>query len=417
MSTEAVTRSELYARVWQTPHSRLAPQLGLSDNGLRKLCTRHDIPVPARGYWARAAAGQVVKPVKLPRPEDNRPVWSPPTDREARRRAVARTHASRALSAARGAKAAVEVLPAEVRPTLNGCDPLVRNTERFFAELAAEIERRKREAAKPKFFGLPQLSAISVLRSLNGRFAPDAPGCLRIVATLKNIGWILRFHDALIRALGIHGCQVEARQWNRSHLVEIHSSGERVGLSFAEEFETRVRKDPQRPWVDKEYVPKATYKLKIERSFGSPKLWVGNEARLTELLPTIARDIAALLAAQVDVRKVREVEEAERKAAAEKRAEESRAWFAAQKLIADRKAARRAQVDRAQAVGKAHDEFLAVQRLIAELKARVPEDDEAMRAWLSLVGAALIDPIEGLIGDIRSDASRDEKPLWWPEDD
>lgn len=417
MSTEAVTRSELYARVWQTPISRLAPELGLSDNGLRKLCLRHDIPVPARGYWARSAAGQVVKPLKLPRPEDNHPVWNPPTAREARRREVARTQASRALNAARGAKAAVEVLPTEVRSTLNGCDPLVRNTERFFSELAAVIERRKKEAAKAKFPGQPQLSAIPIRRSLNGRFAPDAPGCLRIVATLTNIGWILRFHDALIRALGIHGCKVEARQWNKSHLAEIHSSGERVSLSFAEEFETRVRKDPQRPWDDKEYVPKDTYKLKIERSFGSPKLWVGNEAGLTDLLPTIARDIAALLAAQAEVRKVREAEEAERKVAAEKRAEESRAWFAAQKLIADRKAARRAQVDRARAVSKAYDEFLTVQRLIAELKARAPEDDEAMRVWLSLVGGALTDPIEGLIGEIRSEASRGEKPLWWPEAD
>lgn len=79
------------------------------------------------------------------------------------------------------------------------------------------------------------------------------------------------------------------------------------------------------------------------------------------------------------MRKVREAEEAERKVAAEKRAEESRAWFAAQKLIAHRKAARRAQVDRARAVSKAYDEFLTVQRLIAELKARAPDDDEAMR--------------------------------------
>jgi hypothetical protein len=69
MDKAPFTRSELHARVWQTPLSRLAPELGLSDNGLRKLCQRHDIPVPARGYWARLAAGQTVKPSKLPHPE------------------------------------------------------------------------------------------------------------------------------------------------------------------------------------------------------------------------------------------------------------------------------------------------------------------------------------------------------------
>ncbi len=38
--------------------------------------------------------------------------------------------------------------------------------------------------------------------------------------------------------------------------VEIHGSDEHVGLSFAEEFETRVRNDPQRLWDTKEYVAK-----------------------------------------------------------------------------------------------------------------------------------------------------------------
>ena len=273
MSNGAITRTDLYRRVWETPLSRLAPELGLSDNGLRKLCKRHDIPIPARGHWARAAAGQAVKPSKMTRPEDNELVWEPPTGREAKRREAARAQASRAQRAAREAKSAVEVLPAEIRPTLNGCDPLVRNTARFFTELAAKIEKRKKELEKARVRhpGRPQLLAFPVHRSLNGRFAPDEPGCLRVVATLKNIDWILRFHDALIRALKSHGCKVEAREWHRSHLVEIHGSTEHVGLSFAEEFETRVRKDPRRPWDDKEHVAKDTYKVKIERSFGSPK--------------------------------------------------------------------------------------------------------------------------------------------------
>lgn len=81
MSNGAITRSDLYRRVWETPLSRLAPELGLSDNGLRKLCQRHDIPIPARGHWARAAAGHAVKSPKLPRPDDNGFVWEPPTPR------------------------------------------------------------------------------------------------------------------------------------------------------------------------------------------------------------------------------------------------------------------------------------------------------------------------------------------------
>jgi hypothetical protein len=419
MSNGAITRSDLYRRVWETPLSRLAPELGLSDNGLRKLCKRHDIPIPARGYWARAAAGHATKSPKLPRPDDNGIVWEPPTPREAKRREAARAQVSLSQSAAREARSAVEVLPIDIQPTLDRCEPLVRNTARFFTELAAKVDKRKRELekARARHPGQPQLLLPAPQRRLNGRFAPDEPGCLRIVATLTNIDWILRFHDGLIRALKSQGCKVEAREWNRSHLVEIHGSGERIGLSFAEEVETRVRKDPQRPWDDKEYIAKDTYKLKIERPFGSPKTWIGNEARLAELLPTIARDIVALLSAQADVRKVREAEEAERKVAADKRAEESRLWFAAQKLIADRKAARRAQVDRARTAGKAYDDFLALRRVVAELEARVPESDEALREWLNLMRGSLADPIEGLIHDIRAEAAGSKRPLWWPDHD
>jgi hypothetical protein len=418
MSNDAITRSDLYRRVWEKPLSRLAPEFGLSDNGLRKLCKRHDIPIPARGYWARAAAGQAVKSTKLPRPDDNELVWEPPTPREAKRREAARAQASLSQSAVREAKSAVEVLPTEIRSTLDGCDRLVRNTARFFTALAAKIEKRKTELEKARVRhpGRPQLLFLAPQRTLNGRFAPDEPGCLRILATLKSIDWILRFHDALIRALKSQGCKVEAREWNRSHLVEIHGSGEHIALSFAEEFDMRVRKDPQRPWDDKEYVAKDTYKLKIERSLGSPKTWVGNQVGLAELLPAIARDIAALLAAQAEVRKVREAEEAERKVAAERRAAESRVWFAEQKLIADRKAARHVQTDRARAAGKAYDEFLSLQRVVAEMEARVQEEaDEAVREWLNLVRGSLSDPIEGLVHTIRAEAAGSERPLWWPD--
>jgi hypothetical protein len=313
------------------------------------------------------------------------------------------------------AKAAAGVLSVEIRPTLRGCHQLVRNTERFFTEAAAEIERRKENATKRRPIGEPQLDNIAVFRCLNGRLVPSEPGCLRIVATLKNIDWILRFHDALIRTLARHGCKVEARKWNNSFVVEIHGSGERVGLSFVEEFETKVGNDPERPWDNKVFAAKDTYKLKLDRSIGSPKHWVGNESRFAELLPTIARDIAALLAKQAEGRKVRDAEEAVRKVAAEKRAEESRVSFAAQKLIGERRAARLAQSDRAKAASKAYEEFLALRRLVSEVEARTTPGAVGVHEWLSLVRVALTDPIDHLLQELRAEGEQDEKPLWWPE--
>src|SRR4051812_41836717 len=59
------TRQELYERVWHIPMDRLAKELGLSGNGLAKICRRLAIPYPGRGYWARKAAGQPVRQTQL----------------------------------------------------------------------------------------------------------------------------------------------------------------------------------------------------------------------------------------------------------------------------------------------------------------------------------------------------------------
>jgi hypothetical protein len=59
MST--LTRQELYDLVWSTPMIKLADQFGLSDVGLTKICDRHRVPTPPRGYWAKKDAGKPVK--------------------------------------------------------------------------------------------------------------------------------------------------------------------------------------------------------------------------------------------------------------------------------------------------------------------------------------------------------------------
>jgi len=61
-----LTRAELYERVWTTPIQKLAREFSLSDVGLAKLCHRHEIPVPGRGYWARIQFGHTPGRVTLP---------------------------------------------------------------------------------------------------------------------------------------------------------------------------------------------------------------------------------------------------------------------------------------------------------------------------------------------------------------
>jgi hypothetical protein len=61
-----LTREELYNLVWKTPLSHLAKKYNLSDNSLRKVCTRLDIPLPKNGHWQKIQFNKKVVVEKLP---------------------------------------------------------------------------------------------------------------------------------------------------------------------------------------------------------------------------------------------------------------------------------------------------------------------------------------------------------------
>lgn len=66
MSRQSITRQALYDAVWAQPMSRLAPTYGVTGTGLKKVCDRHDIPTPDRGYWAKLANNKPVRRPPLP---------------------------------------------------------------------------------------------------------------------------------------------------------------------------------------------------------------------------------------------------------------------------------------------------------------------------------------------------------------
>jgi len=68
-----VSREDLYALVWQKPMSRVAPDFGITGNGLAKICRKIDVPYPPRGYWAKKEYGKPVIVTKLPKQKDGIP--------------------------------------------------------------------------------------------------------------------------------------------------------------------------------------------------------------------------------------------------------------------------------------------------------------------------------------------------------
>jgi AcrR family transcriptional regulator len=61
-----LTRLQLYELIWSRPLSVIARELGISGNGLSKICDRLLIPYPPRGYWAKAQAGRAPDAPPLP---------------------------------------------------------------------------------------------------------------------------------------------------------------------------------------------------------------------------------------------------------------------------------------------------------------------------------------------------------------
>jgi hypothetical protein len=49
-SVQIFTRRELFDLVWSKPMQKIAEELGISDRGLAKICMRHRVPSPSRGY-------------------------------------------------------------------------------------------------------------------------------------------------------------------------------------------------------------------------------------------------------------------------------------------------------------------------------------------------------------------------------
>jgi len=66
-----LTRLELYNLVWSKPMITLAKEFNLSDNGLRKICKKNDIPMPNVGYWAKVKFRKKTSKIILPQSENN----------------------------------------------------------------------------------------------------------------------------------------------------------------------------------------------------------------------------------------------------------------------------------------------------------------------------------------------------------
>jgi hypothetical protein len=72
MAPTEITRRGLYDLVWSKPMTLVAEEFGMSDTALKKICDKHGVPSPPRGYWAKKQTDKPVKQIRFVNTADPR---------------------------------------------------------------------------------------------------------------------------------------------------------------------------------------------------------------------------------------------------------------------------------------------------------------------------------------------------------
>jgi hypothetical protein len=65
MPEQELSRRAMYDLVWSRPMTKVAEDLGISDVALKKICDKHRVRTPPRGYWAKRDAGKPTRQIQF----------------------------------------------------------------------------------------------------------------------------------------------------------------------------------------------------------------------------------------------------------------------------------------------------------------------------------------------------------------
>ena len=206
-----LTREQLYELAWQKPMSRLAAEYSISGVGLAKLCARHTIPTPPRGYWALLAVGRAPSKPKLPS------LKNAPT---------IRIQGGKSFAPKIKDELSISI-QAERQPTRR-----IVVSERLQSPIPLVAQAR---------------DALHVAKEDGDGLVLPPPGCLAVCVSRTRLPRALRIADALLKSF-------EARGWSvaisdRSTLVSVDTSLVTIGIEEILETEER----PEKPDLDSGY--------------------------------------------------------------------------------------------------------------------------------------------------------------------
>ncbi|CAN7505542.1 hypothetical protein LJR296_003357 [Cupriavidus necator] len=416
-------RSELHEKVWATPISKLAMELGISDVGLAKACRRNAIPVPPRGFWAKLKAGQNPPRAPLPAPELDVVVHFATSDpRERARQKAMEEHRNEMLQAR--AAAVANRLPIAFAENLEGAHPLVKTTQRYCERIPKLIEKSRRGGIGAWRTENPQ---DHLPPEQHGRYSLVHRGCLDVNASLESMDWVLRFHATLLRGLSDGGMTIVRREEADGRVsrrasgpaVEMRFEGETLAFKFSEGYR-RVRLTPSelaekrlKSSLVREYEtrPSGNFTFSIEGTeYQASKTWQGTQEKLQGLVNEILSMAFQLASLQPQLKREREAREDNARRTEELRAQEYR-----------RREARVEQLKQAFVMMEADARVRQLKAFLDRLEQTATKFatpyDERVKVWIGVVKdeLAVRNPVDEILHKCLSVPSWSTwPPAWWP---
>jgi len=210
MKVRKLSREQLFALVWERPMIEVAKELGVSDVGLKKICVRHKIPTPPRGYWQALRAGKPVGKKSLP-----------PTEASAREQVI--------------------TFSAEANYTRD-CDPeQLELAEGLTRRLEAMTQEKSRYSDSELTNRHVKTSAIRLHNAKadeHGLIRSSAKSCLDIRVACGNVDRALRLMDEFALILEATGCELAI---NGEGTTVAHILGEEIPIYLEEKLDRSQR--------------------------------------------------------------------------------------------------------------------------------------------------------------------------------
>jgi hypothetical protein len=212
-----ISRQDLFEDAWTRPLSKIAPEFGVTDVGLRKICSRNGIPTPVRGYWAQVAAGKVFA----------RPQLRPPQGRERDVITIVPTRppAQEVKAAGERAKA---VVASRIEPPDNLARPASTSSSGAEPDSSGEIHKLVQRTHS----NLTSKSGVDLVH-VHGK------GLFAVTASPARADRIAQILTSLIAAVEALGWRVESGE----HCFRLVPNGEPIGFEIVEQTD-RLRHAP-----------------------------------------------------------------------------------------------------------------------------------------------------------------------------